>query len=126
MPRAPRLWPGASDPPTCGQVAERPTGAARCRPTGAARRSLATPHGRGSPGCARPRLHRDQLEPPRRRSMDGFVKHRNHVRESHDPTLDRGRTISTILSGRAPRGDGTPFSHERPSAVSGQSHPKLN
>jgi hypothetical protein len=41
--------------------------------------------------------------------MDGFVMHWNHVRESHEPLLDKGRTISPIVSGRAPRSDGPPF-----------------
>jgi hypothetical protein len=59
--------------------------------------------------------------------MDGFVKHRDHVRESHDPILDEGRTDDLpdhIRSGAARRRAG--FSPEWPSAVSGQGHPNLN
>jgi hypothetical protein len=59
--------------------------------------------------------------------MDGFVKDRYHVRGSHDPILDKGRTDDLpdhIRSGAARRR--AAFSHEWPSAVSGQSHPCLN
>jgi hypothetical protein len=51
-------------------------------------------------------------------------KHRNHVRESHDPILDKERTDDLrdhIRSGVARRR--AAFSHEWPPAVSGQSHP---
>ena len=59
--------------------------------------------------------------------MDGSVKRRNHVRESHDPILDKGRMDGLpdhIRSGGARRRAAS--SHESPSAVSGQSHPNLN